>query len=334
MSSGVYLPRNQTAVIQSDLESAPLSLFHEYFGHGLYCEQSLPGRRLVGLEIALLNEEKKEFKDKDFTLEDIQKFRQQSAVFQELENFRRTNLSAYEGFAIFTEFLLSREFDLKELFERKYDSSSNRDKEQIGRLVSFNKEYGDLATFYEQRLARRTTPQRAKALLKDIYKEKINGAAFVLLYGSRKEFSDIDIFAVSDALPEIEAPWLDVVVHKTEDFEKRVKLFDIVESEALLTGELILGDEDYLKRKREQLDYQPITDEAINYNLKKSQEQQILAREFPKSSPSRAIGLGFAIHYLSNALLLKQGKRALTRAGFNDVYGHLFIDEEQMKGGK
>ena len=34
-SSGIYLPRNQTAVIQ---EENPLSLFHEYFGHGLYCE--------------------------------------------------------------------------------------------------------------------------------------------------------------------------------------------------------------------------------------------------------------------------------------------------------
>ena len=43
---GVYLPRNQTAIIQ---EGNPLSLFHEYFGHGLFCEQSLTGdRKSVG----------------------------------------------------------------------------------------------------------------------------------------------------------------------------------------------------------------------------------------------------------------------------------------------
>ena len=57
-SSGVYLPRNQKSIIR---EENPLSLFHEYFGHGLYCEQSLTGRRLVELEKKLLEEEKKEF---------------------------------------------------------------------------------------------------------------------------------------------------------------------------------------------------------------------------------------------------------------------------------
>ncbi|PIY81441.1 hypothetical protein CO155_01785 [Candidatus Pacearchaeota archaeon CG_4_9_14_3_um_filter_35_19] len=46
-SSGIYLPINQTAVIQGE---NPLSLFHEYFRHGLYCEQSLQGRKLVDLE--------------------------------------------------------------------------------------------------------------------------------------------------------------------------------------------------------------------------------------------------------------------------------------------
>lgn len=61
-SSGIYLPRNQTAIIPSDLEITPLSLFHEYFGHGLYCEQSLAGRKLVDLEKRLLEEEKKNFK--------------------------------------------------------------------------------------------------------------------------------------------------------------------------------------------------------------------------------------------------------------------------------
>ena len=50
-SSGIYLPRNQTAII---LEENSLALFHEYFGHGLYCEQSLIGRKLIDLEKKLL----------------------------------------------------------------------------------------------------------------------------------------------------------------------------------------------------------------------------------------------------------------------------------------
>ena len=326
-SSGVYLPRNQTAVIPCDTETTPLSLFHEYFGHGLYCEQSLSGRHLVSLEKRLLEEEKQEFQEKQFKLENLQEFRQENPTFQELDNFRRQNLRTYEGFAVFTEFLLSREFDLKEMFEIRYGSLSNQDKKQFERIASFNKEYGDLATFYAQELARITTPQRAKTLLRDIYKGNLQDIRFALLYGSRKEFSDIDIFVVSDSLPEIETPYIDVVVHNHNEFEKRIELFDVVDSEALTTGEFILGDKRYLNQKRTQLVNQPITKEAINHNLRKSQEQQKLAREYSKSSPRRAIGLGYSIHYLSNALLLMQGKRALTREGFNEVYSHLFIDD-------
>src|SRR3989344_2362067 len=74
-SSGIYLPRNQTAVIQ---EENTLSLFHEYFGHGLYCEQNVTGRKLVDLEKRLLEEEKQEFASGRFTLENIQGFRKQN----------------------------------------------------------------------------------------------------------------------------------------------------------------------------------------------------------------------------------------------------------------
>ncbi len=57
-SSGIYLPRNQAAIVQ---EGNPLVLFHEYFGHGLYCEQNQAGIRLVDLEKKLLDEEIKRF---------------------------------------------------------------------------------------------------------------------------------------------------------------------------------------------------------------------------------------------------------------------------------
>ena len=78
-SSGIYLPRNQTAIIRDE---NPLSLFHEYFGHGLYCEQNLTGRKLVDLERRLLEGEKQEFSSRRFSLEDLQRFRQQNQRFQ------------------------------------------------------------------------------------------------------------------------------------------------------------------------------------------------------------------------------------------------------------
>lgn len=81
-SSGIYLPRNQTAIIPAKNK---LSLFHEYFGHGLYCEQSLPGRELVNLERSLMEEEKEYFKDKQFTSKEINEFRKRNKTFQLLK---------------------------------------------------------------------------------------------------------------------------------------------------------------------------------------------------------------------------------------------------------
>src|SRR3989344_4169015 len=140
-SSGIYLPRSQTAVIQ---EENPLSLFHEYFGHGLYCEQSLQGRKLVKLERKLLEEEKQEFQKRKFTLEDLQKFRRQNQTFQELDKFRKQNLAQYELFAIWTEYLLSGEYNLRNKFDGKYDSFSREEKEAVDSVVNFSQKYGNL----------------------------------------------------------------------------------------------------------------------------------------------------------------------------------------------
>ncbi|MCK9568219.1 hypothetical protein M0R72_04675 [Candidatus Pacearchaeota archaeon] len=165
-SSGIYLPRNQTAVIQ---DGNQLSLFHEYFGHGLYCEQSLLGRKLIDLEKKLLEEEKIKFSNKQFTLDDLDNFRLQNDIFNELDNFRKQNLIQYELFATWTEYLLCKEFNFKNKFEKKYDLFCKEDKEVVDSVVNFSESYGNLAMFYKLGLARRTTPERVKKLLEDIY---------------------------------------------------------------------------------------------------------------------------------------------------------------------
>jgi len=61
------------------------------------------------------------------------------------------------------------------------------------------------------------------------------------------------------------------------------------------------------------LQEQPITREAIYYNLIKSKEQKVLAKMYPESSRNNIIGKSYAQTYRRNALLLKQGKRLLTK---------------------
>ena len=251
-SLGIYLPRNQTAIIQEQHCSVypetrnsganPLSLFHEYFGHGLYCEQSLSGRELVNLEKKLLKEEIQEFQDKSFTLEDVQKFRLSNQTFQELQEFKEQNLGIYESFAVFTEYLLSNKIGLKYKFEKRYENLSEQDKEGFNKIINFNKQFGDLATFYEFGLARRTTPKRVRKILETIYGDKLGDTKFALLYGSKKDFSDIDIFIVGKNPQESHSDFLDVKMQSSRDLKKGIKNFDVRTIIPLINGKFIFGE--------------------------------------------------------------------------------------------
>ena len=326
-SSGIYLPRNQTAIIK---EQNPLSLFHEYFGHGLYCEQSLAGRKLVDLEKKLLEEEKQKFNKRKFSLEDVQRFRKQNKTFKELDNFRKNNLARYELFAIFTEYLLSKEFSINEMFEKKYDGLSDKNKEQVEEVITFNNTYGNLATFYEFGLARRTTPKRVRRLLEDVYGvNKTNNSKLILLTGSKKPFSDIDLFASSNYLHSIKNSWLDLVSFNEKDFERRIKLFEVQVTHPILTGEYIAGDKNYLKQKRKQLQEQPITKEAIQHNFRKAEQERIASEETNEEELKR-IYISYSQTYLANALALRQGKRILIKEKLLYSQSESFIE---LKGG-
>jgi hypothetical protein len=333
-SSGIYLPRNQTAIIQ---EENLLGLFHEYFGHGLYCEQNLTGRKLVYLEKKLLEEEKQEFSNLRFGLEELQRFRQQNKTFQELENFRQENLERYELFAIWTEYLLSGEHNLRDEFERKYDSLAGQEKEAVDSVVNFSEQYGNLATMYAQGMARRTTPERVGRLLKDVYKDKLKEIKFALLYGSKKEFSDIDVFMVGDEVPRIRNDWVDVVSYSQREFEEKRRLFDVEISDPLFSGEIILGDRNYLEMQRNLLTKQSITEEAINYNLQEAENQEKSAYDFPEDSEWRKIGLSYALTSRLMAENLRYGKRIFTKRDLLLYSERVSADDDkplQMQGGK
>ena len=303
-----------------------MTLFHEYFGHGLFCEQSLAGRKLVDLEKKLLEEEKREFSLRKFTLEELKEFRNQSWTFQELDEHRRRNLAQYELFAIWTEHLLSGEHGLENEFEKKYDSFGKEDREVIDGAINFNKQYGDLAAFYEFDLARRTTPERVKRLLEAIYGEKnINQSKLVLLTGSKKPFSDIDLFASSNYLQPIKNSWLDLVVFDEEDFERRIKLFEVQVTHPIMKGDLVSGDLNYLRQKRRQLQCQSITEEAIRHNLQRAEVNRNFA-ENSKDETERRISLFYSKSYLNNAEHLKRR----SRKGLIYSQSENFI---QMKGG-
>lgn len=332
-SSGIYLPRNQTAVIQ---EQNPLSLFHEYCGHGLYSEQSLSGRKLVDLEKRLLEEEKQEFSSGSFTLEDLRRFRKQNKTFQELDKFRKQNLLQYETFAIWTEYLLSGENGLRDLFGRKYDSLQGQEKKAVDSAINFSEQYGNLATFYASGLARRTTPERVKRLLEDVCNGEIDSIKFGILFGSKREFSDIDIYLVSDEIEPFSSDWIDARVHTKKRFEEGIRNFDIRVTDPLFSGEYIFGDKIYLEEQKQRLEEQLITQEAIQYNFQRSKDYGNLKKENFELCDQVVNQESYAETYLANALALREGKKLFSKKDLSYSKRASAEDDKplQMQGGK
>lgn len=316
-ASGMFQPRSQIAVINSESEVYPLNLFHEYFGHGLFCERTLTGKKLVDLEQKLMQEEKEHFEGIPFSLKELKRFRENNATFKHLQQEREDNLDLYENFAIWTECLLAKHFDINQ-FEMRYDSMPESERSQFDKILSFSKRYGNLSTFYAVGFERKITIPRVKMLLEDIYKNLLQDARFIVVYGSGKPFSDIDIFAVSDNLPEIDMKWLDVRVYSIKDFEEGINMFDIAVTDPLLTGELIFGDKDYLEQQKTKLVGQPITEEAIKHNIKQSEKQERMALQFSVGSSENSRGMSYSLTYLRNAFALREGKRLLTKSGMSN----------------
>jgi hypothetical protein len=327
-SSGIYLPRNQTAIIQGE---NLLSLFHEYFGHGLYCEQNLTGRKLVDLEKRLLKEEKQEFSNSRFSLEDIQKFRQQNKTFQELESFKQENLGRYELFSIWTEYLLSGENGLNGEFGRKYDSLLRQEKEAVDSITNFSGSYGNLATMYAQGMARKTTPERVKRLLKDLCRQKLDSIKLGILFGSKNQFSDIDLYLISDEIEPFSSDWIDTRVHTQKRFEEGIRNFDVRVTDPLFSGEFVFGNKKYFEQQKQILGEQQITKDAINYNLQKSEDYRNLQKGDFELCDQVENSSSYAETYLANALALRQGKRFFTK---EDLPSYFRREKQiQLKGG-
>jgi len=333
-SSGIYLPRNQTAVIQ---EENPLSLFHEYFGHGLYCEQNLTGRKLIDLEKRLLEEEKQEFSNSRFTLEDVQNFRQQNQTFQELETFKQENLGRYELFAIWTEYLLSGEHNLRDEFGRKYDSLVKEDKEAVDSVINFSKSYGDLATFYGFGLRKIQDKKRLLNLSKEIFGNVSNRTKLIIHFGSGKPFSDVDLFVVSDDISSFYSDyWIDVRAYRPKEIEEKIKVLDPMVTDPIMIGRFIFGSKNYQERLKRRILIQPITQESIRFSLQEYKKEKRRSRDSNLSKHFQSKIWRSAKTYLTNALALKNGDKILTFNGLVDYSRKRLSHSEkfiELKGG-
>jgi hypothetical protein len=128
---GLFLPRTLTANILIESYFLEMNIFHEYFGHGIFCEYTEMGKVLVEKDKGLEELEKrildKEVLDKDEIIRiniDNPLAKKYFDKRKKLDNFLKNNLSLYEGFAIQMEYFLAEKNNNLELFYKKYPTPS------------------------------------------------------------------------------------------------------------------------------------------------------------------------------------------------------------------
>jgi len=312
-SEGIFLLRNMTAYVNRGSNTPELNVFHEFFGHGLFCEYAQESRSLTRLERRLMNDEITEFSGRSFSGEDLQKFRKNNPNFNLIQKQRQNNLRLYELFAIWTEYYLSKHLSMSDKFKKKYDSAPKEIKECIEGLLKYQKENGELALFYEFGMPRYPTKERIKKLLENFSEDLLKDVKMVLIYGSRKPYSDIDLFIVSEKTGEFSNNWIDIRAVTPRELDYKLSVFDISFTDPILTGEIIVGNPSELEKERKRLLQQPITQEAVYYNAIHSKEQRIYAEQYPSGSKKHGIGMSYAHTFMKNAIRLSQGKRQLTK---------------------
>ncbi|MEK6932710.1 MAG: nucleotidyltransferase domain-containing protein [Nanoarchaeota archaeon] len=257
-AKSIFFPRDLSAhVPENRLDLA----IHEFHGHGLYCEQTQYGQKMVSDEQNF----------ESMSQEEIQKA-------LELHEYMRLN---FEAHALWTEDFLLREIKEEELLEKRlkeletlqfndnFNQSIKNYKDVYNKAKQFEKDNGVYELWYTFDFPKQFDNQ----ILIEITKEKLNSRfknlVFLILFGSQKKTSDIDLCAVLEDNCKTdeyyESNIIDLSQFNYSEFLRKLRLFDIPTIEPLITGKLIIGDKkEFENLKKQALNTVP-DEKAINY---------------------------------------------------------------------
>lgn len=242
-SESVFFPKNLTAYVpEGGLEKILPLVYHELEGHGNYCEHTLQGRKLV--------EDEKIFSQSEG--EAKLKFAHEcSAYFQSIKPY-------FEGFAVWMEEFLLKNVGREDLWvERKEKSKympldgQHSYFDAYSMLKDFEDKKGTYELWYTIGFPKKFDKKTIISIAKEKLGEKFDSLEFLILGGSKKPHSDIDLCAIlKDGVKTDKyqhSRVIDFVQYNMSDFEKHLGNFEIFTTEPILTGELIAGDESEFK---------------------------------------------------------------------------------------
>ena len=299
-ASGLYVPESHSAYVNVESPFLASNIMHELYGHGLFCEHSIIGHNLV---------EKSKSKESDAYL---------NAEKERSEGIFSTRLADYEGFAVWMERTLDEAIGMRPLWNKKKDSMPEYYAQLDDMMRQVEQKVTWLGIFGSLSMPKYYGRNDALELLSSVHEP--SRIHFALLYGSQKPHSDIDFMTISEKGDRnIYNDWIDIGDFSLEEFEYRIRMFDVPVSEALFSGEVILGNDSLAERYRKKLQEQPISDEAVRYNERKAKEQAEISEKLTNERMKKQAE-SFAETYQMNAELLSKGKRPLTRKNIYDFY--------------
>ncbi len=313
---GLYLPRDYSAHIATFSELSKLTsklskltLFHEYFGHGLQFEHTKLGQYIHLLEKKLEKEEKETGVT---TEEERSRLRANSPTGIEIKELSQNSENYHEGFAVWMEWYLSRQTGNEGLFKTTIGTIPSAYKESFKILMSYYLSYGEHALIYSCGFPKHHTPSILESTLKKVFLLDFNSINFALVFGSRKPYSDIDMLIVSDRIRSRDYDWLDlssITKNLSEDLASKL---DISVTDPIFTGEFICGDRNYFEQEKTKVLKAPITREAIQHNRYHAEIAKATGLKCEEGSKNRRTALRYHKSYLLNAKELEQGRKALT----------------------
>ncbi|MEA3514105.1 MAG: nucleotidyltransferase domain-containing protein [Nanoarchaeota archaeon] len=305
-SEGLYVPQSYSAYVNINSPALISNRFHEYFGHGLFCEHSHIGKKLVEIVQNDGNGDK-------FLNDEINPQVQSLGLCKQ-------NIANYEGFALWLEALLCRETGNSNVWRLKKDRLPD---DYVALFESFHNAEEDLTRFgFMSQLGfpKFYNDNKIINVLNKMYNINFENIEFAVLYGSQKPNSDIDLFVVSsNPSTNYFNGWLDIYELNKDEFNHLSSDLDISVTDPLFSGKLIHGSKNSFERIKKQVYNQPITDNAINHNVEEAEKQKQYLDSLSDTDKRKKDCLSYIDSFSQNAEQLQMGNKPLTLLNLQQI---------------
>ncbi|MBM3199330.1 nucleotidyltransferase domain-containing protein [Candidatus Woesearchaeota archaeon] len=325
----VFFPKDLSAHLpEGNLDKILPLVYHELEGHGNYCEHTIQGRKLV--------EDEKTFSQLEGDVK-VKFAYECSAYFQMIKPY-------FEGFAMWMEEFLLKSVGREDLWLGRKEKSKRMPIDcqhsyfdAYSMLKKFEEEKGTYELWYSIGFPKRFDKKTLTSIAKEKLAERFNSLEFLILGGSKKPYSDIDLCAIlKDGAKTDEynhSRVIDLVQYNLSDFEKHIEHFEVFATEPILSGELVTGDEKKFKSLKKRVENKS-PDPSVCKNLSRkgirlleNSKKYFEFGDFANSIVSLAYALSyetFAKAYLSGSKVMTYKEVLELRKNhlLNDVYNY------------